>query len=186
MFTATRYLLFLAPPAILNPTIGGSVLQKASNGYFLLSPDEALLVEFEPPTGHYWSLCLGNFWFESIELSHHQTSLNGSQVAIDDDGRCRIVIAHRDPGITNWLDTVGHDQGTMTFRWLLCDEAPEVRTQVVAIDELDAHLPESTRRVSDDERAATIAMRRAAVSRRFGLPLTTRWTPPAPITGAAS
>ena len=173
----------VAPPAILNPTIGGSVLQKASNGYWLLGPEEALIIEFEPPVGHYWSVCLGNFWFETLELSHHQTSLNGHQAAVDDDGLCRIVIAHRDPGVANWLDTVGHDQGTMTFRWLLCDDAPEIRTTVVDVREVDDHLPSSTQRVTDNERTRTIAMRRAAVSRRFGLPLTTRWTPPAPLAG---
>jgi len=116
-------------------------------------------------------------------LSHHQTSLNGHQAAVDDDGVCRIVIAHRDPGVANWLDTVGHDQGTMTFRWLLCDDAPEIRTTVVDVREVDDHLPSSTQRVTDNERTRTIAMRRAAVSRRFGLPLTTRWTPPAPLAG---
>jgi hypothetical protein len=166
----------IAPPPIFNPAIGGSLLQQASNGYWVLAPDEALLVEFTPPAGHYWSVCLGNFWFETLELSHHQTSLNGHQAVVDDDGKCRVVFAGRDPGIANWLDTIGHDQGTMTFRWLLCDDAPDVGTRVVRLADLDALLPEGTARVTPDEREATYAMRRESVARRFGLPVTTRWS----------
>ena len=29
-----------------------------------------------------------------------------------------FIIAHRDPGHPNWLDTSGYNFGFMTFRWL--------------------------------------------------------------------
>jgi hypothetical protein len=34
------------------------------------------------------------------------------------------VIAHRDPGVANWLDTEGHARGTIFWRFLLPDEDP--------------------------------------------------------------
>jgi hypothetical protein len=166
----------VVPPAILNPAIGGNLLQSANNGYWRLADDETLLIEFTPPEGHYWSVCLGNFWFETIEPSHHQTSINGHQAQVDDDGCCRIVVAHADPGVANWLATVGHDHGTMTFRWLLCEEVPNVVARVVRVDDLDDVLPPRTKRVDAAEREAQLAVRRESVARRFGLPLTTRWS----------
>jgi hypothetical protein len=168
----------VAPPAIFNPAIGGNLLQQASNGYWVLADGEALVIEFTPPRGHYWSVCLGNFWFETIDPSHHQTSLNGFQAHVDGDGRCRMVIAHSDPGVANWLHTVGHSQGTMTFRWLLCDDAPAVDTRVVAHDDIVRVLPHDTARCAPDERARVIDVRREAVARRFGIPLTSRWSSP--------
>jgi hypothetical protein len=165
----------MAPPAIVNPTIGGNMLQSASNGYFSLAEDEALIAEFTPPAGHYWSVCLGNFWFETLELSHSQTSLNGFQARIDDDGRCRIVVAHADPGYANWLDTVDHREGTITFRWLLCDGTPEITTSVVPFDALAQHLPLGSEQVTIAERAKAIEVRRDNVARRMAMPGTTRW-----------
>jgi hypothetical protein len=166
----------IVPPPVVNPAIGGNPLQFANNGYWSLAEDEGLLIEFTPPEGHYWSVCLGNFWFETIDPSHHQTSLNGFQAQVDDDGCCRIVIAHVDPGVANWLATVGHDHGTMTFRWLLCEQVPTVVARVVHLEELDHVLPIATVRVDAREREAQLAVRRESVERRFGLPLTTRWS----------
>jgi hypothetical protein len=166
----------IAPPATVNPAIGGNILQSANNGFWSLDEEEALLIEFTPPTGRYWSVCLGNFWFETIDPSHHQTSVNGFQARVDPDGRCRLVIAHIDPGVANWLATVGHREGTMTFRWLLCDSVPDIETRVVRHGDLDRVLPVDTARVTEGERTRAIATRRESVARRFGLPMTTRWS----------
>ena len=37
---------------------------------------------------------------------------------LEADGSVRFVIAHRDPGVPNWLDTAGHDVGTVGVRWV--------------------------------------------------------------------
>jgi hypothetical protein len=38
------------------------------------------------------------------------------------------VVAHRDPGVPNWLDTSGHARGTIYWRFMLPDERPEAPT----------------------------------------------------------
>jgi hypothetical protein len=48
----------------------------------------------------------------------------------------RIVIADRDPGHPNWIDTAGHGEGLMSLRWARHPTLPEVRARVVAIDAL--------------------------------------------------
>ena len=145
-------------------------------GFFSLADDEALVVEFEPPSGLFWSICLGDIWFRTIDYSHHQTSLNGHQVTIDPDGRCRVVIAHRDPGVANWLDTTDHRHGVICLRWVRVDRRPEVHTRVVPFAEIDESLHTGTARVAPVERADVLARRRSAVARRWAVPLTTRWS----------
>ncbi len=51
------------------------------------------------------SYSLGNPWWETVDYARHQSSLNGHQAVVDDDGTLRVVIAHKDPGVANWLDT---------------------------------------------------------------------------------
>jgi hypothetical protein len=52
----------------------------------------------------------------------------------------RIAVAHRDPGPRhpNWLDTAGHEQGGMLFRWVEAKEYPPIETRLVKLSELDA------------------------------------------------
>ena len=93
-------------------------------GHGSSNEDEALLIEVEPPQALYWSVALGNHWWETIDYANHQSSLNGFQAVLDDDGVFRTVVCSRDPGVTNWLDNGGHRQGPMIFRWLRADSTP--------------------------------------------------------------
>ena len=154
-------------PATAKPETGGAEENINAWGHFDLTPDEALIVEVTPAVAHYWSLHLGNFWWESLDYATRQTSLNGRQAVLDDDGRFRAVVAHADPGVPNWLDTMGHLVGPMLFRWVVADSAPDAVCTVVPFAEVRAHLPASTGVVTPAERAATIARRRAHVLRRF-------------------
>jgi hypothetical protein len=154
-------------PATAKPETGGAEENINGWGHFALAPDEALIVEVRPADAHYWSLHVGNFWWESLDYATRQTSLNGRQVVLDDDGVLRAVIAHADPGVPNWLDTMGHLVGPMLFRWVISDSAPEPVCTVVPFADVRRHLPASTPAVTPAERAATIARRRAHVLRRF-------------------
>ena len=57
-------------------------------------------------------------------LARHQSSLNGHQAVVDDDGILRVVLAHQDPGIANWLDTAGHSAGPVILRCVRTESAP--------------------------------------------------------------
>ena len=147
--------------------MGGAQENLNAWGHFDLDPDEALIIEVRPANAHYWSVHLGNFWWESLDYADHLTSINGHQAVVDRDGVFRAVIAHRDPGVANWLDTTGYLTGPMLFRWVVSDSAPDPTCTLVPHDRIWDHLPASTLTVSPDERAATIARRRAHVLRRF-------------------
>jgi hypothetical protein len=158
------------------PGTGMNDARSSVKGFFALRPDEALLVEFTPPDGVFWSVSVGDMWYRTFNFSHHQTSLNGSQVELDADGVCRLVIAHQDPGIPNWLDTVGHPRGVVIIRWVMVSHRPQPLTRVVPFSQLADVLPDATRKVSPQERAAALARRRKGVARRLAVPLTTRWS----------
>jgi hypothetical protein len=153
-------------PPVVRSDIGGATDNVTVWGSWELADDEALVVEVTPPPALYWSLALGNQWWESIDYAGHQSSLNGHQAVLD-DGVFRAVVAHRDPGVANWLDTAGNRRGAAIVRWVRADRAPVPTTTVVPFDALDSVLPPSTPRVTPDQRQAALAARRAGVQKRF-------------------
>lgn len=155
---------------------GYSKVRAAPKGFFHLEPDQAMLLEFDDPGGLFWSVALGDTWFRSFDPAFAHVSLNGAQARRDADGTYRIVIAHADPGIANWLDTCGHQRGNMTFRYVKTAQRPAARLTVAPLADILALLPPGTARVLPDERAAIIARRAAAYARRYAEPTTTRWS----------
>jgi hypothetical protein len=137
-------------------------------GWWQLAPEEALLIECELPDARYWSIQLYSFgWFESLDVARRTTSLSGHQIEADDDGAFRVVVAHDDPGVWNWLDTEGRSEGVISYRWVWSRTAPTPRATVVPATELRSRLPGSVRRVTPEERRAQLARREAAIARRF-------------------
>jgi hypothetical protein len=159
------------PNTFLPPLDGTAMGAAAENrpviGSFQLEPEEALVVEVTPPSGLYWSYSLGNPWWETVDYARHQSSLNGHQAVVDDDGTLRVVIAHEDPGVANWLDTAGHSAGPVILRCVRTETAPVPTTRVVPFSDLASALPAGTRRVTPQGRREIIAARRLAVSKRF-------------------
>jgi hypothetical protein len=133
-----------------------------------LGDDEALLVEVQPPRARYWSIHLGDVWWQVTDYANRQSSLNGHQVMPDADGRVRIAICARDPGIANWLDTAGIPRGVALLRWYFTDTYPEPRARRMPLRDLRTALPPATAAVAPAQRAQQVAARRAAVLRRYG------------------
>jgi hypothetical protein len=154
------------PPMDMS-SMGAAAENRPVIGRFALAPDEALILEVEPPKGVYWSISLGNPWLETIHYGRHQSSLNGHQAVVDPDGLARFVLASQDPGVANWLDTAGHSNGAMLLRCVRTETAPVPGTRVVAVDEVRSVLPPDTTMTTPEERARIIAARRRAVHDRF-------------------
>ena len=153
--------------ATVKSEMGGAQENINAWGHYDLGPDEALIVEVTPSPAVYWSLHIGNFWWESLDYAARHTSLNDHQAVLDGDGVFRALVAHRDPGVPNWLDTMGHTKGPLLFRWVVAEYGPETTTRVVPFDQIRDHLPADTATVTPEERAAVIRRRRAGVQRRF-------------------
>jgi hypothetical protein len=103
--------------------------------YFRLAEDEALVIEVVPPACEYWMIALHNHWMETLDYVHHQSALNCQSATLEPDGSVRFVVAHSDPGLPNWLDTAGHERGTVGVRWVgrdVVDVLPTTRVVPLA------------------------------------------------------
>lgn len=106
------------------------------HGWFDIADDEALVVDLTPPECDFWNIQLANYWMESLDYRYYKVHLNKGTAEYDPDGSVRIVISATDPGVPNWLDTCGHDHGTMCVRWIGATEHPDPKVTVVKLDEL--------------------------------------------------
>lgn len=156
-------------PPIDRTAMGAAAENKPVIGRWELAPDEALILEVEPPQGVYWSYSLGNPWWETIHYGRHQSSLNAHQVAVDSDGLVRVVLCGRDPGVANWLDTAGHSNGAVILRCVRTTTAPTPHARVVSFEDIASALPADTKTVTADERASVLERRRRAVHERFAV-----------------
>jgi len=152
-------------------TGGGQNTNVYAGGVYSLRDGEALLIEVEVPvTPAYSGIHLANLWGESHDYANRVTSLNGFQSEASADGRLRYVIAHRDPGVPNWLDTTGLEEGFMTYRWTYSqppEQYPTTNVRKVALDDIRSHLPTDTRTVKAEERREQIRIRQEHVQRRY-------------------
>lgn len=153
-------------------TLGTLVTQASSFGHFRIGDDEALIVTLRSGGAGYFVVPVTDPWLVSVDPVRHQTSLNNRQSVVNADGSYTFVIAPRDPGVHNWLDTVGQHEGTIMVRWQnlpkqAVDGGPQVNIRRVKWAELPTILPHDTRHVSPAERSAQIAQRIAGFERRI-------------------
>jgi hypothetical protein len=70
-------------------------------------------------------------WDKSITVNKHTAKLN-------DDGTLTLIVAAKDPGYGNWIDTTGHLTGTALLRWVGTDDHPVPTTKVVKLTSHEA------------------------------------------------
>ena len=110
-------------------------------GYFELAPDQALVIDFVPPSCDYWNLQLCNHWLESLDYDHHVVHVNDHTARLDARGCARIVVCDRDPGHPNWLDTAGHRRGGIFLRQIGTTAPDDPVCRVTAIESVGAVPP---------------------------------------------
>lgn len=106
-------------------------------GRWRLDPEEALVMTGILPSCPFANVMLWNRHMQTLEYRSRRSSLNQSQIQLEPDGRYRIVIAHTDPGVPNWLDCEGHHSGTIFWRFLLPETDPtRTECEVLPIGEV--------------------------------------------------
>lgn len=133
---------------------GGIAAQMYYQGLFEFDADEALILESEMPQNvHYWSVQLVDPFYSAIDFIFHSAAYNGRQCWIGEDGKARFIVASRDPGVPNWLDSAGWRRGGMFWRWHTASSYPTPRVKRIPFEELRRHLPADTPSVGDAQRA---------------------------------
>jgi hypothetical protein len=90
-------------------------------------------------------------WFEQVDPVHRISTINQHQAEIASDGRLRVVVAHSDPGVPNWLDTGGRRVGLLTFRWFWPESDPTPTHRVVKQSAIREALPAEVPSVGAEE-----------------------------------
>jgi len=136
--------------------------------YWKLPRDEVMLIRVTPPEASYWAVEFGSYWWETMDYRYRLCSLNQHHAQLEQDGSLLVVVSHEDPGLPNWLDPSGHDEGYVTFRWIGADHYPRPSVDQFSAGELEANLPGAVRRITRDERLEQLRGRRRGVVKRFG------------------
>lgn len=115
------------------------------HGYWQVAEGEALVIHTPIPECELWNFQLDNFWMESLDYRHLPIWINKQTACYNADGTVTIVVAPRDPGVANFIDTAGHNEGTMLLRWVGAREHPVPQCRVVRLDTLrgDRHVAAS-------------------------------------------
>ena len=146
--------------------VGGARDIFYGNDWWSLEPDEAMVIEFEPPKARYWQMQLCDVWFRTMDYATRQSGLNHHQVRLDRDGKARIVVTHRDPGIQNWLDTGQHAEGMLQYRWIFTQNNPAPSVQIVPFEKIRSVLPADTPAYTIEKRREALAIRHRHLARR--------------------
>jgi hypothetical protein len=132
----------MGDPSVWSETEGGgrgTPDQTYASGPYALGPDEALVMDVIFPSAAYASVALWNRFSQTVDRRFHRSTINHVEAARDRRGVSRIVVAHRDPGVPNWLDTGGRPAGSLFWRFLLADSRPgPIACRVVPVDEVPA------------------------------------------------
>jgi len=101
---------------------------------FVLGPDQALVIRGRFPKCRFASLVLFNRFLQTFNYEERVVSLNRAQTVLDDDGNFEMILAHRDPGKPNWLETEGRPYGIMFWRFQLPEgDIPPLETEVISL-----------------------------------------------------
>jgi hypothetical protein len=166
----------MTPNTIISPTIhrgaGGLVTQALSLGNYCLGEDDVAILEYNPAGAGYAGVQLTEWLYRSLDYHKRQSSLTAHHSAVDGDGLIRVVIAQRDPGVANWLDTGGVQEVFHLLRWqALAAEpvngGPSASLRMSTHDRLKDDLPSDTTWVDTAQRKAQLEARLAAYQRRI-------------------
>lgn len=119
----------------------GTPDQTYALGPYRLDDEEALVMDVTFPRCVYASAAVWNRFSQTVDRRFHRSTINHAEAVRAPSGSARLVVAHRDPGVPNWLDTGGRTRGSVFWRFLLAEELPgSIGCNVVAVDEV-ASLP---------------------------------------------
>jgi hypothetical protein len=103
------------------------------HGYWKLQPDEALVIEAQPPQCEFWNFQLDNYWMESLDYRYAPVWVNSHTAKYNADGSVTLTIARENRNFSNWIDTDGHTVGSMLLRWVRASSHPVPRCRVVKL-----------------------------------------------------
>jgi hypothetical protein len=113
-------------PSVIVRVMPTPAIQYSGGWFDDLGEDEVLVIEGKVPDCRYLSIQLLTRFMESGDWEHHRVFLTDRDLKLDPDGSFRVHVAHRDPGVANWLDTTGVTSGNIAVRALRAEGNLEI------------------------------------------------------------
>jgi hypothetical protein len=138
---------------------------------FKLEPGEGALVTVHPGKARYMGFQLTDPWMVGPDNGRRQCCLNLAQSVPDADGRFTNVIAPVDPGVANWLDTCGMNEGFGIMRWQGFPDGATDNSglfddfRIVKLSEIEGL--KGVARVTPEQRSQQLAARQESYFSRF-------------------
>ncbi|QIL82533.1 hypothetical protein G7047_23290 [Diaphorobacter sp. HDW4A] len=158
------------------PSLGGTggrlANQAATYSAFDLTDDQALVITVGLGGAKYFIAPAYGRWLITTDYINHTQTLNNAQSVANPDGTYTYVVSPKDPGVYNWVDTVGLHQGFLNLRWqglpaTTTNGGPSASVQLVKLSDLKSVLPATTKFVSNAERQAQLDARAASYASRY-------------------
>jgi hypothetical protein len=146
--------------------------QRNALGHFRLTADESLVITLQPGGAGYSTIPVTNVWGVTPEYWRHTSSLNNHQAVANSDGSFTVVVSSWDPGVANWVDTAGLEEGILMLRWQVLPQKPglpepAVHCEMVKRKDPAAALPPTTVMYDREQRESQLKLREAGFARRF-------------------
>lgn len=109
---------------------GGDPMIYYLHGWWELAPDEALKITCDIPDCEGWNFQLNNIWMESLDYRHHTIHTNNGLAEINPDGSVTLIASAKKQA-DNWIDTAGHNKGTMLWRWTGAKTHPIPHVEII-------------------------------------------------------
>jgi len=131
----------LFDPKISNAA-GGDANIIYYHSHWKLDKNQALVITVIPPKCDTWNFQLNNYWMESLDYRYYNICINSHGAKINSNESITVVVAHQNPDHPNWIETAGHTEGTMCWRWYRPETDPpkEIETKVVEFEDLKEHV----------------------------------------------
>jgi hypothetical protein len=161
-----------ATPEIRPAPEGTTPWGMTATGRYNLTEDDALIVTLRRETARYLGIMVAEPWMLSIDYTQHTSTLNHREVWPNPDDSITYVIARKDPGVQNWLDTDGVQAGVILVRWELLEQTPDpehtVReVRLVKLEDVAAAVPAQMPRFSPEMRREQRAHRAKGYAKRL-------------------
>jgi len=104
---------------------------------YYIGPDEVLVMTGRWPKCRCANVSLWNRFLQTLDYANRTVSRNRAQTTLEPDGSFKIVLAHKDPGHPNWIDTEGKPFALVFWRFFLVEgEVETPQAQVVKFAEI--------------------------------------------------